>query len=247
MSEIERAKGQQLPAQDDRYRAIWRHAFSGLAGLSALATVGLLIAGKPTEGFIAVILTGLLIVGSRASDLIEFGLTRDGMTAKLRTALDEARATVGQLQFLAAEMAKVIVDTNEREGRWGGTKRRSDKYATKQSVLAALKSLGVADEKLREVETADDAALHFDYAIDVRDAAVKASAKKKDKEAEQQLRVIASTGFGSEPAPGEFRSLLSGLGVQSDEVEAALLDYEHYHNTKSHRRPAHWLSGPMEH
>ncbi len=72
------------------------------------------------EAVIAIVAAALALIGTRVPDLLKLKVSKDGLEADMREVIQEARATLAQLHFLASEMAKVSLENDQASGtvRW---------------------------------------------------------------------------------------------------------------------------------
>lgn len=214
----------------------WRFGFYalGAAFLVAFAVVSIIQNGA---AFLLLIAAGLALLASRLPDITKFKLTAGGLETELREALAEAQATVSQLQFLAAENAKLSLFLIQADGRWGGG-GSTLKAAMRENVMSSLEKLGLTAEMIRDVQAVEKPYLHFDHANWVTHnlRPTSENTAKWNEFFGQRSR----QGIGHEHTPSELRAFLTEMNMLSEDIEGRLQDYEHYHRTDEIRRPEVW-------
>jgi hypothetical protein len=213
----------------------WRYGFYGLAAafLAAFAVVVLVQNGA---SFLLLIAAGLCLVASRLPDITKFKLTAGGLETELRDALEEAQATVKQVQYLAAENAKLALFLIQADGRWGGGSPKH-KDEMRSAVLGSLRTLGLSEAEVSRVLDIERPYIRFDHAHLV----TRRLSPPRDQLNEWNAFFDEShQGVGNERSPEELRDFLQSLGLIDQTVDDLLQDYAFYEATGQIRRPEVW-------
>lgn len=212
----------------------WTNIFYTLA----VAFLGLFayLLFESREGQLLSILAALVaLLGSRMKDVLKFKFSATGIEAEMQSLLDEAKATVTQLHLLAVNQAKILLESVQAAGRWGGGSSRQDKERMRTTVVETLTRLGVERSQIEEVLAVERRYVHFDYAH----AVTHDLKPTQDKIADWNdfFSDRKRKGIGSEPKPDELEAFLDSIGLLDWELKERLDDYRHYDQTGSHRRP----------
>lgn len=224
---------------DSSWRPVFYIAAAGFFGLS----IYLLATGKPAEAFVGLLGASAAGALSRMSDIVKFKLGKEGFETEMRAVIEEAKATVAQLHLLAAEQAKLVLESVYAEGRWGGRSTRSRDDARKR-LLGVLRQLEIPESTIAEVDSVVHKFNRFDYANWVSKAVrMEDISRHQTRWNEFFAGKHRSAGVGSEPSPDELEAFLKEIDALSPEVLERLADYRHYEHTKTHRREEEWLNG----
>jgi septal ring factor EnvC (AmiA/AmiB activator) len=142
-----------------------------VCGLAVIVAAIVFIFRNPTlpgagaTGIMALMAFACLFIGNL--DRIEtFKASASGIEAKTREVqqvIDSAKATVSSLNELAKAIAAIEVDLIAGAARIGADSKHKD--ALKSDLLQKLKALGLDENSLKEVASADRSYVTFDYAI----------------------------------------------------------------------------------
>jgi hypothetical protein len=192
--------------------------------------------GAGAAGIMALMAFACLFVGS--IDRIEtFKASVSGIEAKTREVqqvLDSAKATVSSLNQLAKDIVAIEVDLIAGANRIEADSKHKD--ALKVDLLRKLKALGLDENSVKEVGSADKSYVIFDYATAVLQELNTPS--DKDKRA-AYTRVFTN---GPPPTPDESEALLRQFGITNPEKWELLKDYRVYVTTGEQRRPEVWAN-----
>lgn len=170
----------------------------------------------------------------------EFGLA--GIKGKMREVIAEAKASVTQLHDLAATLGEVIIHQMAAGGRFGGMDAKKQDEI-RQKVIDLLEKLDLPDDRVKQVERADEDYVRFDYVGYVIKPITQTYQNELDEEQEAGFKELLSQHSLASPlSPVQLRTGLAKLGVLAGEMEQRLLDYEHYCRTYKHRRPDSWTA-----
>jgi hypothetical protein len=167
-------------------------------------------------------------------EVLRFKFSATGFEAEMRSLIDEAKATLEQLHLLAINQSKILLESVQAAGRFGGGSTQKDKQLMRANILATLERLGVESNKIAEVLAIEHRYVHFDYCEAVT-YGLKPSASNNaawnDFFSHRKRK-----GIGFEPGPDELEAFLESVDLIDDEVRERLEDYRHYDETSTHRR-----------
>lgn len=190
------------------------------------------------DGQLLSILAALVsLLGSRMREVFRFKFSATGIEAEMRSLIDEAKATLEQLHLLAINQSKILLESVQAAGRWGGGSTRKDKELMRANILATLEKLGVESEKIDEVLAVERRYVHFDYCSAVTHDLERRLTQENKAAWSDFFSDSKRKGIGFEPGPDELEAFLQGVSLLDDEVTERLEDYRHYDKTSTHRRP----------
>ncbi|BCH26113.1 hypothetical protein MesoLjLb_58980 [Mesorhizobium sp. L-8-3] len=127
----------------------------------------------------------------------------------------------------------------QAQGRLGGTSLENQNEM-RNRVIAALKNLGVAKEKILDVVAVEYPYIDFDYSQYV----TKPLNRKLQGEDRQKWIEFFSAdkrkGIGYEPKPDELEQFLKSANLLDAETKERLEDYRYFLKHREHRRPEQW-------
>jgi hypothetical protein len=213
---------------------LWANIFYMMAVTFLGLFAYLLFQGR--DGQLLSILAALVsLLGSRMREVLKFKFSATGIEAEMRSLIDEAKATLEQLHLLAINQSKILLESVQAAGRWGGGSTQKDKELMRTNILMTLKKLGVEPDKIAEVLAVEHRYVHFDYYLAVtrnlRPSETNRSAW------DDFFSHDKRKGIGFEPSPDELEAFLVSVELVDDEVKEFLVDYRHYDRTSTHRRP----------
>ncbi|WVT74002.1 hypothetical protein QM996_02490 [Sinorhizobium chiapasense] len=182
----------------------------------------------------------LLLICTRLADLLKVNLGKDGFTAEMQAAIDEAKATVTQLHALAELFAKVSVEQVVSGGRWGGTSRR-EKRLMIESITDGLKSIGLTEAKIAEVRAVQEPWDSLDYF-----SYVSQQINTNNDPGVSQLWntfYLPYSGTMNRPSLEDLERWINANHLMTDELRERLTDWRHYRQHKTHRRRDVWEGG----
>jgi hypothetical protein len=160
-----------------------------------------------------------------------------GFEAKTREAqavVDEAKATAASLRELAVATASLEVDMLAAAGNIWVATPAARKDQLKAQLLERLKALGLSDEQLATVDSADREWVMRDYVIallqpiNTNTDPAKSAAYEKAFESELAL------------TPDECAKILERFHIDDEKTKELLTDYRYYYETGKQRRPDVW-------
>ncbi len=173
----------------------------------------------------------LVIVGARLSDLVKLRFGSNGIEAEM----ERIRESLNELHVLSELFAKISLTQMQGAGRWGGYDS-SERARLRTMIVDGLRSIGVGEPRIQKALEVEWPFMNFDYYY----AATKAADRQRDRPStDERFREFFENrpqGIGNEPSPAEIRVLFDEIGISGGEAHEALLDYEHFVLTHTHRR-----------
>lgn len=215
----------------------WRYAFYAI-GIVFLTMFAVVSWQQNGPAFVLLVAAALCFIASRLVDITKFKLSASGIEAELRDVLADAKATVVQLHFLAEQQAKFTLHLMQSEGRFGGGDP-SMKSKMRAEILSMLRDVGLSQARIDEVTKVEHPWIAFDYSQWVTR---RLTPPTQERSAEWNAFFHGSSrrGVGYEPSPAELRAFLGEVGTITEDVDEKLKDYDHFVQTKTHRRPEVW-------
>ncbi len=215
-----------------------------LAGFSCfLLAVGLGTFGNWKGAAVVAAIGGAFLFFARPERYKEVELGLKGLKASTREAervVDEARATLAQLQMLARVVSRTALTLMISSGRAGtgyGPRQAED---DKESMLQVLQSLRFNDADLDAIMAPWHAWVTFDY----RQWALDGRYLSQDlpKELCQRFWSLCTAPPETLVPPDEIERILRETGMLNEaEFRDRLEDYRYYVKNRTHRRPELWF------
>lgn len=197
----------------------------------------LLLAEQESQAGWAAMFAGLIfMVASRFEDVQEIGLASFRMKMFERR-VDQLEGVVRDIKRLAKESSRLALASIQFSGRWGGF---TDDY--KNRVLAdtrrLLNELDVTPEEIAEVESLWHATVEFDYALWA--TGISTVPDDLPEHLMTDWSELRGGGVEGRAAPAEIRTFFLDADMLTPKREEILKDYEHYIESRKHRREDVW-------
>ncbi|WP_241074816.1 hypothetical protein [Achromobacter insuavis] len=176
-----------------------------------------------------------LLACANLDRIAEFTASANGVTAKTRDVVQRAEHTIQELQVLATQLAAMSLSLIQRSGRIGGYSRQ-DAERFKASTLAVLRDLSISEERIAETLADWHLLLDYDHASFIVSLV---NVKHKGNPNAAALHT-SITGLDHFPRAHALRAKLDEYQFRDNEINEALLDYEHYEAHRELRRPTYW-------
>lgn len=172
-------------------------------------------------------------------DSIEFfKASRDGVEAKTRAVIQQARDTLTELQILATHLAEMSLTLVQRSGRMGGYSDE-EKDRIKADMLSTLSKLGIEDEKFELVLKEWRRFEALDYVFGIL-----GNSRVPDgvgNEVIEDWKAFRNNAVLRDRTDADVvRAFLDHHGFMTEERRELLMDYEHFLTLNTHRRPDVW-------
>lgn len=204
--------------------------FAGASVLLLLFFSYLVFAEKDGQ-FLTLLAALVALIGSRFHEIKSLQFGPQGVSTELEKKIQEAQATIQELQALATTWAALSAELIYGSGRWGGMSRET-KRVLLGDIKRTLDAIGVqADDVVGTVSYKYD---HFDYAH----AVFAAGPSHADPAWDEALKSHSSAhhGIGNEAGPDELQEMFQSHQRLTEEVSEALEDYRYFEQTRQHRR-----------
>lgn len=221
------------------FQKIWTNIFYVIA-VGFLGLFAYLVLQGSDGQWPSILAAVVALIGAKMNDLLKIKLSPAGIEAEMRSLIDEAKVTLEQLHLLAINQSKILLESVQSAGRWGGGATQKDKELMRDSIVATLNKLGVGNDKIAEVLSVERRYVHFDYAH-----AVTRSLSEKlagDKKTAWNDFFSKRQGIGFEPGPDELESFLESVDLLDQDIKERLEDYRYYDRTSTHRQPDNVLT-----
>jgi hypothetical protein len=153
--------------------------------------------------------------------------------------VNEAKTALDGLRTLGAITGKALIKLTTSEGRWGG-RPVADRDAERAYLVASLRSLGLSEEELADVDAGDRPWVIIDYVHGIFDGWGRGrQATEEQQDAYKQWERTWNTGLERQ-TPEECGRMMDVLQINNPERRELLEDYRHYVKTGKHRRPDVW-------
>lgn len=206
--------------------------------------VCLLLQDKPASAVVAFGAAALATLIAYLPFVEKFEFGPAGVKAELKRTLDKAQATVEQLHQVAVLNGKLMVESLGRGTRYAGQDRRKRKASAVAAIAATLRELGLHEEKINEVVSADSDWVEQDYISHIAYALAYLGLEGDDHATLSEFqKTTRNRPHAARVKPEEFQNLIDKLIAPIPEWIADLLaDYAHYVRTCTHRRPEMYLN-----
>jgi hypothetical protein len=215
----------------------WFLTISSIVAFIAAMTLELFYGNKGflLAGMVAFV---ALLIAANLDRIVQVKASKDGFEVHARAVVERAEIAVSELQLLAKALAELSLSLVIRQGRIGGYSD-DEQNQIKASVLGVLGKLGVAQTEIDSTMEEWHRVVEFDYAHHILGGS--RIPNVKDPELHKEWRALRQGGFSATASPDAVRSFLLKFGLLTSAREELLEDYEHYRETKVHRRPDIWL------
>jgi hypothetical protein len=217
---------------------LWRNLFY-FGAVAFLALFAYRLFEEKDGQFLTLLSACICLVAARFEDIVKFKFSKDGLEGEMRQVIDDAKATVAQLNLLGVELSKAILWSMQAQGRFGGTSSDSQD-AMREKVLTTLTTLGASEAQIADVKAVEYPYIDFDYAYFVTHRLPTSLNEDGHKLWNEFYSAEKRKGIGFEPSPDELEAFLKKLGPITDETAARLDDYRYFKAHRIHRRPANW-------
>ncbi len=177
------------------------------------------------------LLAVLVIVGARFADIVKLRFGTNGIEAEMA----RIRESLNELHDLSELFAKISLTQMQGSGRWGGYSS-SERARMRTMIVEGLRSIGVAEPRIGRALEVEWPFMKFDYYYAAIEAADRQRDRASTEEAFKKFFESRTHGIGNEPSPAELQPLFDQTGLTAGEAYEALLDYQHFTQTHTHRR-----------
>ncbi len=176
------------------------------------------------------------------SDKMEsFKASTDGIevkTRELKQVVDDAKATLKDIQDLAKVIVGINIDSIQRQGRLGGY-TEDDKDSLKNKLFNSLKELKIDQNQIEKIM---DEHWHNYVLKDYTFGIIGNNVSYYPVEMLKRRSELVDGGFKYIASPDEVESFLEECRVIDDQWREYLKDYRYYAKNKKHRRLDVWAN-----
>jgi hypothetical protein len=171
--------------------------------------------GRDAAMAISAVIGLALLCFAHIDQIAKFKASAQGIEAETREVVNQARATLAQLQELATISGKIQVSLLVRQGRLGGYSEE-EQQRFRNEILGILKSVGVSDEKRDDALSEVRRFTKFDYVSRILGGShlPEGLARASSKSLSQRAYSCPGRALGTQTA-------LNGLGLRVHEGAAA--------------------------
>lgn len=183
----------------------------------------------------------LLILLGRFDRVTQFSLGAAGLMVQMQQKIDEAAATLKQVQRLAASTSHALLTSLMADEFMDGI-TMGKKLELRDRVIAELKSLGLSESDLRQVEADWRKGAMVTYWRRIGDLVQKEmnAAKRSHDDVNSfaaDYQNLLDYKSWTAPAPDQIQTFLQGRGLASTVALEWIGEYRHYVSTNEMRRP----------
>ena len=206
----------------------------GLVGIAA-GPILLYFVANSHVGWAAIIAGLIFMISSRLDEVVEIGF--GSFKTKLERRVRDVEEAMDAVRYLAKASARNALNAVQYTGRMGGfTEQQKVHFLLDTRRL--LRDLGISAEEAQELENDWHDAVEFDYASWATGGDQVPNDLPHDlMPAWKNLR---KGGIANRASPEEIRSFFRDADLLTLERKEILLDYEHYLETREHRREKAW-------
>jgi hypothetical protein len=159
-----------------------------------------------------------------------------------RLAVAQAQVSLEQVRSLAGALTRTNLEVLARVGILGAYPD-TEKLALKLQLDQELRKLGVPEEQVLLAGRSFDGMMRLRHVVHVKDAVANVVPAEQNTTGSEMVKAFEEMrgARNLDPAsPSKVREYVKEKGWQSDDIEAALQDYEYYVEHGRHRRPEVW-------
>ncbi|WP_259667583.1 hypothetical protein [Rhizobium lentis] len=179
------------------------------------------------------------VLATRLDDIQDLTFGPTGLAAKLAKQLEEARATVKQLQDFAEVFAARSVQQIAGDNRMSGLSPKQKREAISE-IVRGLKSIQLPDDRIEKVLSLSNPYDDYDYWSWTMSPIYSAENKEVQNLANQFYDISASKGIGHNPDPDATESFLKAHGFYRGEIAERIIDWQYWKANRKHRRLDEW-------
>jgi hypothetical protein len=161
-----------------------------------------------------------------------------GLEAHTRAVIREAEDATAALRKLATDLGANMIYFNASQGRLAGPGDAVRRDKIRANIIDSVRQVGVCEEQLCRVETADKEFVKIDYIIGILRSLSDDENVKAQVEAIHRRREES----GDEPDIKELQDLLRELAEPNPGAVELLDDLDYFMRHSQHRRPAVWAN-----
>jgi hypothetical protein len=160
-----------------------------------------------------------------------------GVVVEARQTIQQAQATLVQLQKLGSLMGQFMIEEDAARGRLGSEPSPAEHEARKQSILDLLKSMDLPHTELSKVAAADRKWVIVDYVIGILYSGNSRVPDNKKGEWVKTYGQFTQSDVDkyAELAPEKLEELFNQLGILDDHAKSMIEDYRYYLKTGTQR------------
>ncbi|ACS57192.1 hypothetical protein [Rhizobium leguminosarum] len=179
------------------------------------------------------------VLATRLDDIQDLTFGPTGLAAKLAKQLEEARATVKQLQDFAEVFAARSVQQIAGDNRMSGLSPKQKREAIAE-IVGGLKSLQLPDDRINRVLSLSDPYDDYDYWSWTMSPIYSANDTKVKDLANQFFNLGASKGIGHNPDAETTEKFLKDHDLYQGEIAECMTDWQYWKANHKHRRLDEW-------
>jgi hypothetical protein len=157
-----------------------------------------------------------------------------GVVVEARQTIQQAQATLAQLQKLGSLMGQFMIEEDAARGRLGVSSSREEHEALRQSIIDLLKSINLSDNELSKVAAADRKWVIFGY---VFGSLYSGNSRVPDNKKGEWAKIYNQYTQGgsvekyAELTPDKLEELLKRFDILDDHEKSIIEDYRYYLKT----------------
>ncbi|NEJ74891.1 hypothetical protein GR197_30980 [Rhizobium phaseoli] len=210
------------------------------SGILFLVFLYLVLNGAEQVRFITVAFVLVFaVLATRLDDIRDLTFGPTGLAAKLEKQLEEARATVKQLQDFAEVFAARSVEQIAGDNRMSGLSPTKKRLAISE-IERGLKSIELSQDRIDKVLSLSDPYDDFDYWSWTMSPIYHADDQKVKATAGQFYDYGASKGIGHNPSAEAIETFLKSNDLYVGEIAERMKDWLYWKASRKHRRLDVW-------
>lgn len=201
-----------------------------------------LYASNSVGAWIALLAGSFTALMSKFDALAEFSL--GPLKARMREAADEATATVAQLRELAASLSQGFLTDLIASSFMGGI-TLAKRLEMHGDLISKLKTLGVSDQRLQEIQTDWTKGIDVIYHRAIRDemlAPLSNEDRKRYNDLHHQIEELADFATWNVPSPDVYKAFARTHNLLTSTVESWIEDFQHFRQTGEIRRRSEFVT-----
>jgi len=200
----------------------------------------LTLTGADRDRYLATaVLLVFMVLATRLDDIKDLTLGPTGLATKLEKQLQDAQATVKQLQDFAEVFAARSVQQIAGDNRMSGLSP-ADKREAIEEIIRGLRAIELPEDRVKAVIARGDPYDDFDYWSWVTQAIYFSDNERIVNAINEFYDIRTSKGIGDNPSAEATEAFLRSAELYFGEIAERMMDWRYWSKHRKHRRLARW-------
>jgi hypothetical protein len=158
------------------------------------------------------------------------------LRAQMREEVSRARATIEQVQNLAADLSGIALTSVQESGRLGGSSQK-ERFDARATVVNRLKDLGLSDDQIGNTTRRFNDYVEMDMKYKLMDQLRASDQNNTDRNKKMAACFNLNQGGFLPRQTSEIKSCIEANMAVNDDTNELFLDLEYFEKTQNLRRP----------